>query len=86
MLSHEKAYTAIEKECLAMVWAIKRYNIYLYGTQFVVQTDHKHLFFIQQNTVNNARIARWLLLLQNCHFLQEVKGVDNIAADYLRRH
>ena len=33
--------------------------VYLYGKQFVAQTDHKPLVFIQQNTVNNACIARW---------------------------
>ena len=80
LLPRERAYSAIEKECSAIVWAIKRFHVYLYGKQFVVQTDEKPLVFIQQNTVNNARIARWSLFLQSYRFhVQEVKGEENVA-------
>lgn len=39
----ELIYSTIAKGCLAVVWGIKRFNIYLYGVRFVLQTDHKPL-------------------------------------------
>ena len=33
----------IEKECLAIVWSIKRFHLYLQGVSFVLQTDHEPL-------------------------------------------
>ena len=37
----EARYPIIEKECLAVVWGIKRFKLYLAGRRFTLQTDHK---------------------------------------------
>lgn len=39
----ERRYTTIEKELLAIVWAVKNYRCYLYGRPFTIVTDHKPL-------------------------------------------
>ena len=39
----ERRYSTIERECLAIVWAIGRFCIYLYGREFLLQTDHQPL-------------------------------------------
>ena len=43
LLPREKAYAVIENECLALVWAVKKFQSYLYGVEFVVETDHQPL-------------------------------------------
>ncbi|XP_077541014.1 uncharacterized protein LOC144153239 [Haemaphysalis longicornis] len=86
LLPRERAYSAIEKECLAIVWAVKRFNFYLYGRAFTIQTDHQPLTYIRQAQFTNARVLRWALLLQEYDFtIASIKGRDNVGADYLSR-
>ena len=41
--STEKAYSQLEKEALAVVWAVKKFHNYLYGHRFTISNDHKPL-------------------------------------------
>ena len=86
LLQREKNYSVIERECLAIVFAVQKYQKYLYGTEFVLHTDHRPLSYIQKCKTDSARIIRWSLLLQNYSFRMEaIKGSENYAADYLSR-
>ena len=40
----ERRYSQTEKEALALVWACERFNIYVYGHKFELETDHKEEF------------------------------------------
>ena len=39
----EKNYSQLDKEALAIVFGVKKFHQYVYGRQFVIQTDHKPL-------------------------------------------
>ena len=84
--SAERNYSTIEKEGLAIVWALEKLRIFLYGQEFVLLTDHKPLTFINNMKLQNSRVMRWSLYLQDWSFrVESVKGVDNLLADYLSR-
>ena len=82
----EQKYSTIEKECLAIVWAVQKFQQYLYGREFLVETDHQPLIYIQKTKVANARLMRWALILQPYRFrILTIKGKENVGADYLSR-
>jgi len=82
----ERNYSTIEKECLATVWGIKRFHLYLYGVRFVLQTDHEPLKYMNSAKFMNSRLMRWAIFLQSYNLrVEAIKGSDNIGADYLSR-
>lgn len=38
----ERKYSQTEKEALALVWSVEHFNIFLFGKEFDLITDHKH--------------------------------------------
>ncbi|GJS76516.1 putative reverse transcriptase domain-containing protein [Tanacetum coccineum] len=62
---HEKNYTTHDLELGAVVFALKMWRHYLYGTKCVVFTDHKRLQHILDHNELNMRQRRWLELLSD---------------------
>jgi len=86
LLEREEKYAITEKECLAIVWSVKKFAPYLYGNQFTLQTDHHSLKYLETSKFTNARLMRWALTLQPYRInVEYIKGKDNIGADYLSR-
>jgi hypothetical protein len=50
---------------LAIVWGIKYFHTYLYGTKF---TDHIALSWLNHTPIQNGRLARWAMYLQEYDF------------------
>ena len=42
----ETNYSVIQKELLAIVWAVKHFRCYLYGRHFCIITDHRPLTYL----------------------------------------
>ncbi|XP_044147113.1 uncharacterized protein LOC122935406 [Bufo gargarizans] len=86
LLPREVSYAAIEKECLAVVWALKKLQPYLYGQAFSLLTDHNPLVWLNRVAGDNARLLRWSLALQPFDFnIQYRPGKQNGNADGLSR-
>ena len=82
----ERNYSTIEKECLAIVWGVKKFELYLQGVPFVLQTDHQPLNYLNFAKFINSRVMRWAMYLQNFNIkLECIKGSENVGADYMNR-
>ncbi|GKF91435.1 putative reverse transcriptase domain-containing protein, partial [Tanacetum coccineum] len=83
---HEKNYTTHDLELGDVVFALKMWRHYLYGTKCVVYTDHKSLKHILDQKELNMRQHRWLELLSDydCE-LRYYPGKANVVADALSR-
>ena len=86
LLDRETRYAAVERECLAVVWAIDKFHRYVYGRQFFVETDHRPLTFLSHAKTTNQRLMRWALALQDYSFsIVPIAGTRNHEADVLSR-
>ncbi|GFO09163.1 retrovirus-related pol polyprotein from transposon 297 [Plakobranchus ocellatus] len=86
LFPRERKYSVVERECLALVWAVKSLNSYLWGREFVIETDHVPLLYLNKVKSENGRLMRWALLLSQYRFqLRSVKGRDNHGPDFLSR-
>ena len=64
----ERKYSTLEKEALAIIFAVKKFHQFLYGRPFTVKTDHKPLEGLLSerkgiSTQAAPRIQRWALTL-----------------------
>jgi len=64
LLPRESRYSTIEQECLAITWGVKKFQEYLYGTEFIRETDHQPLQYLRQAKFQNGRLMLWALALQ----------------------
>ena len=86
-LSHaETNYSTTEREALAVVDGVKRYQSYLSGTKFFIHTDHGSLSWLMRIKDPTGRLARWALQLQQYDFeIIHRAGTANGNADALSR-
>jgi len=87
----ERNYSQIDKEALGIVWAVKKFSMYLLGRQFILVTDHQPLvsIFNPQRGIavtTAARLQRYALYLAGFQYTIEFKGTKNHGnADGLSR-
>ncbi|KAI7806720.1 hypothetical protein IRJ41_010749, partial [Triplophysa rosa] len=87
LFPRETKYSTIEKEALAIKWALDTLKYYLIGKDFVLETDHRALQWLNRMRDTNARITHWYLSLQPFKFEVRYRaGGLNVMADFLSRH
>ncbi|KAL2104375.1 hypothetical protein ACEWY4_001243 [Coilia grayii] len=87
LFPRESRYAVTELECLAVKWALDSLKYYLLGRDFILETDHRALQWLDRMKDSNARITRWFLALQPYRFTVQYRaGQQNAVADFLSRH
>nr|GEY50090.1 reverse transcriptase domain-containing protein [Tanacetum cinerariifolium] len=83
---NEENYTTHDLELGAVVFAVRLWRHYLYGTKCTVYTDHKSLQYILDQKELNMRQRRWIELLSDYDYeIRYHPGKANMVADALSR-
>jgi transposase InsO family protein len=84
----ERKRATIDREATAIMWALDRWDHYLFGAQFIVETDHEPLRWIFKSGAQKGRLAHWFLRLQRYPELLDIvhkPGKLNVVPDALSR-
>ena len=80
----KKRYTTCEQELSAVVYAVEKFRIHVYGNKIFVNTDNRALIFLQKCAITSNRVAKWLITIQEYDIeLRHIKGIENYLADIL---
>ena len=78
----EAKYPIIEKECLAVVWGIRHFKLYLAGKRFTLQADHKPLKYLKDAAYQNNCVFRWAMAVREYSFrVEDIPGKE-IGEDF----
>ncbi|CAF1302602.1 unnamed protein product [Didymodactylos carnosus] len=84
--AQQQNWSTIERECYAVLEAVRLWDSYVSGNEFIVQTDHHPLCWLQQKFSKNAKLNRWRMDLQGYTMeIIHVSGKCNPVADCLSR-
>ncbi|KAL0317323.1 UNVERIFIED_CONTAM: Transposon Ty3-I Gag-Pol polyprotein [Sesamum angustifolium] len=76
----------MEKQLLAVVFALEKFRHCLLGTKVVVYSDHAALKYLLSKKEAKPRLIRWILLLQEFDLtIKDRKGTKNLVVDHLSR-
>ncbi|GFT98764.1 uncharacterized protein K02A2.6 [Trichonephila clavipes] len=91
LFGSEKKYSQIDKEALSIVWAVRKFYLYLKGRRFTLITDHKPLIAIFGSkrglpVLAATRLLHYVLILQSFEFdIIFRKTIEHGNADFLSR-
>ena len=80
----EQRYSNIERDLLAIVFALKRLNHYTFGRTITVQSDHQPLQSMWKKSIVSASPRLQRLLLRLAHYdinTEFLCGKENVIAD-----
>lgn len=86
MTPTEQAYPIQDQELLAVIHSLQDNEQALWGTEFVVLTDHHALVYFNSKRLLSTRQIRWSQYLANFDITWRYRpGKENVAADALSR-
>ena len=86
--SAQRNYSTVEKELLAIILALRHFQVYIppYGPVVTIFSDHHPLRYLNQFHNTNMRLTRWSLELQAYNLeIRHIAGKENVVADALSR-
>lgn len=82
----ESRYHSFELETLAIIYALRKFRVYLMEIPFVIRTDCSSLTLTLNKKETNPRIARWALELENYDYqIEHRSGINMGHVDALSR-
>ena len=76
LIGSQLNYATIEKELLAVIFAINKFRSYLVGAKFIIDTNHAVLKYLLTKKNTKPSLIRWVLLLQEFDLeIKDKKGV-----------
>ena len=86
LTSTQNAWSTVEKEAYAVIWAVTKFRTIVFGAQITVYSDHNPLRFLAECAPKSAKLTRWALALQEFDIsVKYKKGSANTLADGLSR-
>jgi hypothetical protein len=86
----ESNWHSTKLECRAVVWALKKFRIWIYGVHFTIETDAQTLIAQLNRTTTElpgSLMNRWLAYILMWDFeIKHVPGKKNVVADALSRY
>jgi transposase InsO family protein len=85
---HELKRPVIDREALAIIWACDKFEPYLLGATFWIESDHEPLKWLYETPTVKGRLAHWQLRLASYDGLlgvRYIRGSKNVVADCLSR-
>ena len=84
----ERRYSTIEREATAIWWALRKWQHFLKGVEFVIESDHKPLRWLLSMTDTTPKLSRMAQKIKaeyNIKGIEYIRGEDNLLADTLSR-
>lgn len=83
---HELNYDTLQLECLAVVFALQKFQQYLEHREFELHTDCSALSWLLNHPRQSGKLARWTTFINTFKFnVAHLKGSQNVVADCLSR-
>ncbi|GFT24527.1 retrovirus-related Pol polyprotein from transposon 17.6 [Trichonephila clavipes] len=77
----QQSWSTIEREAFAIVWSLKKFEVWVFGTEIEFYTDHNPLPYLTKSAPQSARLQRWAFALQK--FNVTIKHCPD-CSDWLR--
>ncbi|GFU56196.1 retrovirus-related Pol polyprotein from transposon 17.6 [Trichonephila clavipes] len=82
----QQSWSTIEREAFAIVWSLKKFEVWVFGTEIEFYTDHNPLPYLTKSAPQSARLQRWAFALQKFNVtVKHCPGVKIPHADALSR-
>ena len=76
----------MECEAYTAIWEFKRFEIWLFGAQITVISDHNPLTYVAESALKSAKLTRWALALQEFDLVFKYRtGTQHVNPDCLSR-